>query len=197
MKRQGHRYRDAKTGDTLDVWFPKSDKILERSCLAQKYGMAVSDLVEVEMTDAEALPGFVENLYLRLYLLSEREFRPNTINLDGIFDLLVNVAWTSADPVVPEQAAELRHQVASEKHDLTVYFVDKIPWMVDDVVPACVRIGDADQVRLGAHLARGTTVMHEGFVNFNAGTLGAAMIEGRVTPGVTVGTSKKIKRGWA
>jgi 2,3,4,5-tetrahydropyridine-2,6-dicarboxylate N-succinyltransferase len=195
MKRWGHRYRDVKTGTVLDTWFPRSNEPRTRSCLAQKFGFIESDTIEIEIQDYDAEPISIEDTYLRLHLLSECERKPNTINLEGIFDLLTNVAWTSAGPVLPDCVDELREKVAETHHNLIVYSIDKFPRMVDYVVPHGVRIADADRVRLGAHLAPGTTVMHEGFVNFNAGTIGAAMVEGRVTPGVTVGEGSDVGAG--
>ncbi|WP_229400716.1 2,3,4,5-tetrahydropyridine-2,6-dicarboxylate N-succinyltransferase [Micromonospora okii] len=133
--------------------------------------------------------------YLRLHLLSHRLVRPNELNLDGIFGKLANVAWTSAGPCPPERVDELRVIERAAGRHLAVYGVDKFPRMTDYVVPAGVRIADADRVRLGAHLAAGTTVMHEGFVNFNAGTLGTSMVEGRIVQGVVVGDGSDIGGG--
>lgn len=195
MKRWGHRYIDADTGTVLDTWFPKSNTQLTRSCLAQSCGLITSDHVEVAMTDPASPPQSTEDVYLRLHLLSECVYKPNDLNLEGIFGLLPNVAWTSAGPVLPESTNELRHQLSEHHQHLTVYSIDKFPRMVDYVTPREVRIGDADRVRLGAHLAPGTTVMHEGFVNFNAGSIGPAMIEGRVTPGVIVGQGSDVGAG--
>lgn len=195
MKRWGHRYRDAETGTTLDVWFPNSNKPSKRGCLAAKLGLIEADSIEIAIGDLDQSPVSTEDIYLRLHLLSERNRKPNTINLEGIFGLLTNVAWTSAGPALPDRIEQLREQVADEHHQLTVHSIDKFPRMVDYVTPAGVRIADADRVRLGAHLAPGTTVMHEGFVNFNAGTIGAAMIEGRVTPGVIVGEGSDVGAG--
>ena len=114
------------------------------------------------------------------------------MNLEGIFGLLTNVAWTSGGPVLPERVDALRQALAEADEQLTVFSVDKFPRMVDYVIPPGVRIADPDRVRLGAHLAPGSTVMHEGFVNFNAGSIGVAMIEGRVTPGVMVGAGSDV-----
>ena len=133
--------------------------------------------------------------YLRLHLLSHRIVRPNEPNLDGIFGMLANVAWTSAGPCPPDQVDALRVRERLAGRQLTVYGVDKFPRMIDYVVPSGVRIADADRVRLGAHLASGTTVMHEGFVNFNAGTLGTSMVEGRIVAGVVVGDGSDIGGG--
>ena len=123
------------------------------------------------------------DVYLRLHLLSHRLCTPRTINLDGIFGLLANVAWTNVGPVAVDQVDEVRLRVRHAGQILTVHGLDKFPRMTDYVVPSGVRIADADRVRLGAHLAPGTTVMHEGFGNFNAGTLGRSMVEGRISAG--------------
>ncbi|MFP8904513.1 2,3,4,5-tetrahydropyridine-2,6-dicarboxylate N-succinyltransferase [Streptomyces atacamensis] len=133
--------------------------------------------------------------YLRLHLLSHRLVRPHGQNLDGIFGLLANVAWTNLGPVPVERVEQVRLAARAEGRQLTVTSVDKFPRMTDYVIPKGVRIGDADRVRLGAHLASGTTVMHEGFVNFNAGTLGTSMVEGRISAGVVVGDGSDIGGG--
>ena len=195
LTRVAHRYIDSVSGVVLDAWFPRSGVTPNRSCLALKHGIVRCDVVEVVLDDYAAPPETTEDVYLRFHLLSECAAQPNTLNLDGMFDLLPIVAWTSAGPVVPERVDELREVLVTEDHHLMIPSVDKIPRMIDYVVPPGVRIGDADRVRLGAHLAPGTTVMHEGFVNFNAGSIGAAMIEGRVTPGVTVGEGSDIGAG--
>src|SRR5213078_1947883 len=133
--------------------------------------------------------------YLRLHLISHRLVRPHGLNLEGIFGVLPNVAWTSLGPVdIPRiEDVRLRARIAGQQR--SVYGVDKFPRMTDYVVPAGVRIADADRVRLGAHLATGTTVMHEGFVNYNAGTLGASMVEGRISAGVVVGDGSDLGGG--
>jgi 2,3,4,5-tetrahydropyridine-2,6-dicarboxylate N-succinyltransferase len=133
--------------------------------------------------------------YLRLHLLSHRLVRPNELNLDGIFGVLPNVAWTSAGPCPPDRVDELRLVERAAGRHLAVYGIDKFPRMTDYVTPSGVRIADADRVRLGAHLAPGTTVMHEGFVNFNAGTLGTSMVECRIVAGVVVGDGSDIGGG--
>ncbi|MFT6269236.1 MAG: 2,3,4,5-tetrahydropyridine-2-carboxylate N-succinyltransferase [Alphaproteobacteria bacterium] len=195
ISRTGHRYTDSVSGKTIDVWFPRNDKKLQRSCLAVKVGVIKSDFVTVEIESLDSPAQTAEEAYLRLHLLSECEVKPNGQNLDGIFGLLNNVAWTSAGPVLPGRVDELRSLIANEHHQLSVTSIDKFPRMTDYVIPPGVRIGDADRVRLGAHLSSGTTVMHEGFVNFNAGTLGDSMVEGRVTPGVVVGKNSDIGAG--
>lgn len=195
IKRTGHRYTDAASGKTLDVWFPRSNKEIPRSCLAHKVGLINSDFVEVEIMSVDDAPKSPEDAYLRLHLLSECAVKPNAINLDGVFGLLTNVAWTSAGPVLPNEVENLRGLIATENHQLNVTSVDKFPRMTDYVIPEGVRIGNADRIRLGAHLASGTTVMHEGFVNFNAGTLGNSMVEGRISAGVIVGDDSDIGGG--
>ncbi|MFL6681864.1 MAG: DapH/DapD/GlmU-related protein [Burkholderiaceae bacterium] len=191
----GHRYRDIATGKTLDVWFPREAANARRGCLAEKLGLVAGDVIEVAIASLDAAPASTEDVWLRLHLLSQREVRPNELNLEGIFALLNNVAWTSAGPVLPARVEELRALAAAEFHHLAVPSIDKFPRMSDYVVADGVRVADADRVRLGAHLASGTTVMHEGFVNFNAGTLGESMVEGRITPGVVVGRNSDVGAG--
>lgn len=195
IKRIGHRYSDAKTGTTLDVWFPRSNKEIARNCLALKAGVIKGDFVTVEIASVDEAPTTAEEAYLRLHLLSECAYKPHTINLDGVFGLLANVAWTSAGPVLPAEVENLREAIAGEAHALSVTSIDKFPRMVDYVIPEGVRIADAGRVRLGAHLAPGTTVMHEGFCNFNAGTLGNSMVEGRISAGVVIGEHSDIGGG--
>ncbi|HEY3016107.1 MAG TPA: 2,3,4,5-tetrahydropyridine-2,6-dicarboxylate N-succinyltransferase [Nocardioides sp.] len=149
----------------------------------------------VEIADLSAAPASTEEVWLRLHLLSHRLVVPNSINLDGVFGLLTNVVWTSAGPCALEGFELTRARLQAAGQHVTVYSVDKFPRMVDYVVPSGVRIGDADRVRLGAHVASGTTVMHEGFVNFNAGTLGTSMVEGRIVAGVVVGDGSDVGAG--
>ncbi len=145
--------------------------------------------------DLTAAPADAHDVYLRLHLLSHRLVAPHGANLDGAFGLLANVAWTSQGPVALEDVGAARLRARAAGRQLAVTSVDKFPRMTDYVVPSGVRIADADRVRLGAHLADGTTVMHEGFVNFNAGTLGASMVEGRISAGVVVGDGSDIGGG--
>lgn len=135
------------------------------------------------------------DVYLRLHLLSHRLVKPHGVNLDGIFSLLTNVVWTSAGACEVEGFEKIRPQLLNKFQNLTIYGVDKFPRMVDYVIPEGVRIADGDRVRLGAYLSSGTTVMHEGFVNFNAGTLGKSMVEGRISAGVVVGDGSDIGGG--
>ena len=134
-------------------------------------------------------------MYLRLHLLSHRQVRPHEANLAGAFGKLNNVVWTDLGPCDPDNFESLRLSLTAAGHRVRVRSIDKFPRMTDYVVPSGVRIGDADRVRLGAHLAPGTTVMHEGFVNFNAGTLGASMVEGRISAGVVVGDGSDLGGG--
>ena len=133
--------------------------------------------------------------YLRLHLLSHRLVKPREINMDGIFGALPNVAWTSAGPVDPANLTQVQLRARADGASLQVFSLDKFPRMTDYVTPSGVRVADADRVRLGAHLADGTTVMHEGFVNFNAGTLGHSMVEGRISAGVIVGDGSDVGGG--
>ena len=147
------------------------------------------------VVDCTAAPTSASDVYLRLHLLSHRLAKPRTLNLDGAFGLLANVAWTSIGPVALDQLDDVRYDRMKRGDHLVVHGVDKFPRMTDYVVPQGVRIADASRVRLGAHLAAGTTVMHEGFCNFNAGTLGASMVEGRISAGVVVGDGSDIGGG--
>jgi 2,3,4,5-tetrahydropyridine-2,6-dicarboxylate N-succinyltransferase len=149
----------------------------------------------VEIADLDAPPRDAGDGYLRLHLLSHLLVRPNTISLDGIFGVLPTVCWTSAGPVDPAAARDVLLRARAAGRHIEVHSVDKFPAMTDYVTPPGVRVADARRVRLGAHLAEGTTVMHEGFVNFNAGTLGASMVEGRVSQGVVVGAGTDVGGG--
>lgn len=183
-----------RAGTVLDVFYPapalsaNPDSSYEadlRVAATTDPDRNVRSEIVTTVIDLDEAPRDTADAYLRLHLLSHRLAQPNTLNLDGIFGLLANVAWTSRGPVLAEELTRslLRLRAGGA---VTVFGVDKFPRMVDYVVPSGVRIGDADRVRLGAHLGEGTTVMHEGFVNFNAGTLGAAMVEGRISAGVVV-----------
>ena len=145
--------------------------------------------------DLSVAPKDVADVYLRLHLLSHRLVKPHTINLDNIFTLLPNVVWTSVGACEINSFDQVRLALQNKYGNLTVYSVDKFPRMIDYVIPDGVRIADGDRVRLGAYLSAGTTVMHEGFVNFNAGTLGKSMVEGRISSGVVVGDGSDIGGG--
>jgi 2,3,4,5-tetrahydropyridine-2,6-dicarboxylate N-succinyltransferase len=189
-------------GQTLDVWYPSGQLGLgaaESTAPAAASGGAALDQraipVTTTITSLAEPPVDAADVYLRLHLLSHRTIKPHDANLDGIFGLLANVAWTSAGPCLPERVDDLRLAEQAAGRRLTVHGIDKFPRMVDYVTPSGVRIADGDRVRLGAHLAPGTTVMHEGFVNFNAGTLGTSMVEGRITQGVIVDDGSDIGGG--
>jgi 2,3,4,5-tetrahydropyridine-2,6-dicarboxylate N-succinyltransferase len=152
-------------------------------------------VVFTAIDDLQIAPADTHDAWLRLHLLSHRLVVPHTISLDGVFGLLTNVVWTSAGPCAVEGFEFTRMRLREAHGHVSVYGVDKFPRMTDYVLPAGVRIADADRVRLGAHLAEGTTVMHEGFVNFNAGTLGASMVEGRISAGVLVGDGSDVGGG--
>lgn len=151
--------------------------------------------IRTQIASLQDAPVDVHDAYLRLHLLSHRLVRPNTINLDGLFQLLPNVAWTTLGPCALDEIDEARIKARVKGVTLEIKGVDKLPRMVDYVVPTDVRIADANRVRLGAHLAAGTTVMHEGFCNFNAGTLGPCMVEGRISAGVVVGSGTDVGGG--
>lgn len=198
-------------GNTLDVWYPTLN-LGEAPGEESRTGHAFGSLVH-EKADARGvrrIPVFTvssldsaisdtADAYLRLHLLSLRLAKPNTLNLDGIFAALNNVVWTNYGPFAVDDFAQrkidLLGVLGSNQADVNVLSIDKFPRMVDYVVPTGVRIGNADRIRLGAYLSEGTTVMHEGFVNFNAGTLGTSMVEGRVSQGVVVGDGSDIGGG--
>ena len=192
------------SGDTLlDAWYPEpalgTEPVdvprLESSIHVDEVRGVDVRTIRTEIADLQAPPVDAADAYLRLHLLSHRLVRPRSINMDGVFGLLTNVAWTSLGPVALENLTAVRLRARARHIQMTVFGVDKFPRMVDYVVPSGVRIADADRVRLGAHLAEGTTVMHEGFVNFNAGTLGNSMVEGRISAGVVVGAGSDIGGG--
>ena len=151
--------------------------------------------VETVVNDLSKKPTDVADAYLRLHLLSHRLVKPRSINLDGIFAVLPNLAWTNLGAVLPSELNNVKSRALSNQVPFFVLSVDKFPRMIDYVIPSGVRIADGDRVRLGAYLASGTTVMHEGFVNFNAGTLGASMVEGRISAGVVIGDGSDIGGG--
>ena len=190
-------------GTVLDTWFPSpqlgqapgdaAPESLARLADKHPNRRVHTDVVTVEV-DLAAPPHDASDVYLRLHLLSHRLVRPRGVNLEGIFGKLANVVWTSAGPCAVCDFEEVRLSLRGQG-PLQVFGVDKFPRMTDYVLPTGVRVADADRVRLGAHLAEGTTVMHEGFVNYNAGTLGASMVEGRISAGVVVGDGTDIGGG--
>jgi 2,3,4,5-tetrahydropyridine-2-carboxylate N-succinyltransferase len=155
----------------------------------------VREVRRVVVTDLQQGPSSTEDAWLRLHLLSTRLVRPHDISMDGVFGQLTNVVWTSAGPCAVTDFEATRARLRAAGQHVSVFGVDKFPRLTDYVIPTGVRIADADRVRLGAHLAEGTTVMHEGFVNFNAGTLGASMVEGRISSGVLVGDGSDVGGG--
>ena len=191
-------------GDTvLDAWFPapalgaatgaEEPQGLSALAVADE-DRGVTREVRLVEADLDAAPADAADAWLRLHLLSHRLVAPNTISLDGLFGALTNVVWTNHGPCAVEGFESTRLTLLA-RGPVQVFGVDKFPRMTDYVVPSGVRIADADRVRLGAHLASGTTVMHEGFVNFNAGTLGSSMVEGRISQGVVVGDGSDIGGG--
>ncbi|GAA0923908.1 2,3,4,5-tetrahydropyridine-2,6-dicarboxylate N-succinyltransferase [Nonomuraea longicatena] len=201
----------AADGTVLDTWFPapqlgepgftgtehlSADEAGELASLTGADEARGVEVVAVRTGIAKLSepPADAHDAYLRLHLLSSRLVAPHGLNLDGVFGKLANVVWTSAGPCAVEGFEQVRIRLRA-KGAVAVYGVDKFPRMVDYVLPSGVRIADADRVRLGAHLASGTTVMHEGFVNFNAGTLGASMVEGRISAGVVVGDGSDVGGG--
>ncbi len=199
----GHGIATISNGTTLDVWFPSPALApLAAAAPAELAALVGPDqargvtreLVGIEI-DITKAPANAADAYLRLHLLSHRLVKPHGLALDGIFGILSNVVWTSVGPCAVEGFEITRARLKAAHGHVSVYGVDKFPRMVDYVVPSGVRIADADRVRLGAHLASGTTVMHEGFVNFNAGTLGTSMVEGRISAGVVVGDGTDVGGG--
>lgn len=199
-------------GTVLDTWFPAPElsasgeagtvKLTGEDVPAEFSDVIGSDAdrgvevvaVRTTITDLADKPADTHDVWLRLHLLSHRLTKPHEANLDGIFGLLTNVVWTNFGPCAVEGFETVRAKLR-RRGAVAVYGVDKFPRMVDYVLPSGVRIADADRVRLGAHLAAGTTVMHEGFVNFNAGTLGTSMVEGRISAGVVVDDGSDVGGG--
>jgi 2,3,4,5-tetrahydropyridine-2-carboxylate N-succinyltransferase len=199
----GHGIATLSGSTVLDVWFPapalgalvgKPAQFLLDAVSTDDVRKVRREVVSREI-DITQPPQDAIDAYLRLHLLSHRLIKPHGLSLDGIFGLLTNVVWTSAGPCAVEGFEEVRAALRARDGHVTVFSVDKFPRMVDYVIPSGVRIADADRVRLGAHLASGTTVMHEGFVNFNAGTLGTSMVEGRISSGVVVDDGSDVGGG--
>jgi 2,3,4,5-tetrahydropyridine-2,6-dicarboxylate N-succinyltransferase len=202
----------AADGTVLDTWFPAPElgaqgrsgtsRLSAAEVSAELAGLAGRDedrgtesvLVRTVIAALDDKPADTYDAYLRLHLLSHRLVVPHGLNLDGLFGVLANVVWTNHGPCPVEGFEKVRARLR-RRGPVTVFGVDKFPRLVDYVIPVGVRIADADRVRLGAHLAPGTTVMHEGFVNFNAGTLGTSMVEGRISAGVVVGDGSDIGGG--
>jgi 2,3,4,5-tetrahydropyridine-2-carboxylate N-succinyltransferase len=200
----------AADGTVLDAWYRwygwgeyGDDEMMREHAIDEQLGMrdehdAVRNVTirPVRLTiDVDEAPVSVEDGYLRLHLLSSRMAAPHSINMDGIFGALTNVVWTNLGPVAVPDLDDVRLRARKAGQTVRVHGVDKFPAMLDYVVPSGVRIADATRVRLGAHLAEGTVVMHEGFCNFNAGTLGTSMVEGRISAGVVVGADSDVGGG--
>jgi 2,3,4,5-tetrahydropyridine-2-carboxylate N-succinyltransferase len=187
----------------LDVWFPNPslsplsgspDSTLAALVCTDELREVKRELVSIEI-DTDIAPKNAIDAYLRLHLLSHRLIKPHGLSLEGIFGLLTNVVWTNHGPCQVADFDKVRAKLQAKFGHVSIYSVDKFPRMVDYVIPSGVRIADGDRVRLGAYLSNGTTVMHEGFVNFNAGTLGVSMVEGRISAGVVVGDGSDIGGG--
>lgn len=199
----GHGIATLSGSTILDVWFPSPTlgALVGEPSLLLKDSVGIDEIRKVSReivsceVDLNLPPKDASDAYLRLHLLSHRLVKPHGLSLEGIFSLLANVVWTSVGPCSSDGFEEVRAALRVRHGQITVFSVDKFPRMVDYVIPSGVRIADADRVRLGAHLASGTTVMHEGFVNFNAGTLGSSMVEGRISSGVVVDDGSDIGGG--
>jgi len=199
----GHGIATVAGSTVLDVWFPSPalgaltgapDSALTSMVGSDEARGVTRELVSLEI-DLTVAPKDAKDAYLRLHLLSHRLVKPHGQSLEGIFGLLTNVVWTSAGPCAVDGFEATRAKLKAKYGHVSVFSVDKFPRMVDYVIPSGVRIADADRVRLGAYLSSGTTVMHEGFINFNAGTLGTSMVEGRISAGVVVGDGTDVGGG--
>ena len=188
----------SETGQMLDVYFPKiefGDKKTESHTF--KINSDTQEIIKLIWSndDLDKPINEISEAYFKLQLISHKFVLPNTINLDGLFECLPNVAWTNKGPVSIDEIDMKLNKSKLGKNDLFIRSLDKFPCLTDYVIPKKVRIADASRVRLGAYLSEGTTIMHEGFVNFNAGTLGKAMIEGRISAGVIVGDNSDLGGG--
>ena len=199
----GHGIATLAGSTVLDVWFPSPalgalaggpDATLSSMVGSDEVRGITRELVSLEI-DLTVPPKDAKDAYLRLHLLSHRLVKPHGQSLEGIFGLLANVVWTSVGPCAVDGFEVTRAKLKAKHGHVSVFGVDKFPRMVDYVIPSGVRIADADRVRLGAYLSSGTTVMHEGFINFNAGTLGTSMVEGRISSGVVVGDGTDVGGG--
>ena len=199
----GHGIATLAGSTVLDVWYPSpalgaltgtADATLTSMVGSDEARGVRREVVSLEI-DLTVAPKDAKDAYLRLHLLSHRLVKPHGQSLEGIFGLLANVVWTSAGPCAVDGFEATRAKLKAQHGHVSVFGVDKFPRMVDYVIPSGVRIADADRVRLGAYLSSGTTVMHEGFINFNAGTLGTSMVEGRISSGVVVGDGTDVGGG--
>jgi 2,3,4,5-tetrahydropyridine-2-carboxylate N-succinyltransferase len=186
------------SGETLDAYFPVIEFNDQKTDIEYiNTDSSGKEVVEIYWTqkDLDEPIDDVVSAYLKLHLISYRFVLPNSINLDGLFNALPNVAWTNKGPISIDEIDQELLNSKQNKNDLFIRSLDKFPQLVDYIIPKNVRIADASRVRLGAYLSPGTTIMHEGFVNFNAGTLGTAMIEGRISAGVVVGNNSDLGGG--
>ena len=188
----------SKSGQILEVYFPniefdnKKTNTKSVEIDSTNYQIIKLDWTETNLKNPIKT---VIDAYFKLHLLSNKFVLPNTINLDGLFEALPNVVWTNKGPISIDEIEERLNKSKSDKNDLYIRSLDKFPCLTDYIIPNKVRIADASRVRLGAYLSEGTTIMHEGFVNFNAGTLGKAMIEGRISAGVLIGDNSDLGGG--
>jgi len=184
-------------GDILDVFYPNIE--FGNKKINNKINKTNSNdkeiIIECTQEDLNKPIEDVQEAYLKLHLLSYKLVLPNSINLDGLFDCLPNVAWTNIGPIGIDDIDLILQESKYEKNNIFIRSIDKFPCLTDYIIPKNVRIADASRVRLGAYLSEGTTIMHEGFVNFNAGTLGKAMIEGRISAGVVIGNNSDLGGG--
>ncbi len=182
----------------LDVWYPDptdaSGDLSDMELVDEARGVETR-VVRTTIEDLSRPPSSPEDAYLRLHLLSHRVHKPHDISVEEIFGVLNNVVWTTEGPCAVDGFTTVKQRLIASGRDPAVTSVDKFPRMIDYVIPDGVRIADGDRVRLGAYLGEGTTVMHEGFVNFNAGTLGTSMVEGRISSGVVVGHGSDVGGG--
>ncbi len=189
----------AENDSILDVWYPDPHSVetahLEVLAGRDEERRVERRIIATAVPDLSAPPLDPADVYLRLHLLSHRIHKPHEISVEGVFGVLNNVVWTTEGPCSVEGFADAKARLVAAGRSAQVTSIDKFPRMTDYVVPTGVRIADADRVRLGAYLGEGTTVMHEGFVNFNAGTLGVAMVEGRISSGVVVGDGTDVGGG--
>jgi 2,3,4,5-tetrahydropyridine-2-carboxylate N-succinyltransferase len=186
------------SGETLDAYFPVIEFNNQKTDIQDiSTDNLEKEVVEIHWTqkDLDKPIEDVVSAYLKLHLISYRFVLPNSINLDGLFNALPNVAWTNKGPISIDEIDQELLNSKQNKNDLFIRSLDKFPQLVDYIIPKNVRIADTSRVRLGAYLSPGTTIMHEGFVNFNAGTLGTAMIEGRISAGVVVGNNSDLGGG--
>ena len=188
----------SKSGQILEVYFPNIDfdnkKTNTKSVEIDSTNYQIIKLDWTETNLKNPIKTVID-AYFKLHLLSNKFVLPNTINLDGLFEALPNVVWTNKGPISIDEIEERLNKSKSDKNDLYIRSLDKFPCLTDYIIPNKVRIADASRVRLGAYLSEGTTIMHEGFVNFNAGTLGKAMIEGRISAGVLIGDNSDLGGG--